>query len=273
MLIVHPLLLTLGLTVGARGLLQWLATDRPRTPGLASVFVVGWLGGAATAISLPGVPILILLLSLVGARVVLGIRAGDAAELLLRGAAVVATRVCLGLGVALIVTLSGFPSFWANPIYAGTRWVDGLTGLLLLSAGLILLCEIIGLRVGRGRGGFAARSVPWLGEILGLALALAIYHDLDPTFDAVFFGAGMIVPASHSPWTVGFFSAGLAAVYVPLALTLASAAAASGQWSRWTRSPTLVAATAVLCLAVAIIGLGLLTGTYHGFSRRLGFTP
>lgn len=228
-MIVHSLLLTLGLTVGARGILQWLATDRPRTPGLASVFVVGWLGGAATAISLSGLSMLTLLLSLVGASVVLGIRAGDAAELLLRGAAVAATRMCLGLGVALIVTLSGFPSFWANPIYAGTRWVDGLTGLLLLSAGLILLCEIIGLRVGRGRGGFAARSVPWLGEILGLAL--------------------------------------------PLALTLASAAAASGQWSRWTRSPTLVAATAVLCLAVAIIGLGLLTGTYHGFSRRLGFPP
>lgn len=273
MLIVHSLLLTLGLTVGARGLLQWLATDRPRSTGLASVLGVGWLGGAATAISLPAIPILSLLLSLVGASVVLRSRAGDGAELILRGATVTASRVSLGLGVALIVTLSGFPSFYANPIYAGKQWVDGITGLLLLSAGLILLYEVIGLRVGRSLAALAARGVPWLSEILGLTLGLAIYHDLDPTFDAVFFGAGMIVPASHSPWTVGFFSAGLAAVYVPLALTLASAAAASGQWSRWTRSPTLVAATAVLCLAVAIIGLGLLTGTYHGFSRRLGFTP
>jgi hypothetical protein len=104
-------------------------------------------------------------------------------------------------------------------------------------------------------------------------LGLAIYHDLDPTFDAVFFGAGMIGPASHSPWTVGFFSAGLTAVYVPLAFTLASAATAYGQLSSSRRSPILAAATELLCLSVAIIGLGLLTGTYHGFSRRLGFTP
>lgn len=120
---VQWLLLILVLAGGPRGLLRWLATDRPRTPRLASVLGVGWLGGAATAISLPAVPILSLLLSLVGAGVVLRSRAGDGAELLLRGAAVTASRVSLGLGVALIVTLSGFPSFWANPIYAGTRWV------------------------------------------------------------------------------------------------------------------------------------------------------
>jgi hypothetical protein len=181
--------------------------------------------------------------------------------------------VSLGFGLALIVTLSGFPSFWANPIHAGKEWVDGLTGLLLLGAGLLLLCEVIGLREGGNGAGFAARGVPFLSEILGLALGLAIYHDFDPTFDAVFFGAGMIVPASHSPWSVGSFSAGLAAVYVPLAHTLASAATAHGQVFRWTRFPILAAPTVLLCLAVAIIGLALVTGTYHGFSQRLGFAP
>ena len=230
-------------------MLQWLATDRPRTPGLVSVLGVAWLGGAATAISRPGVPILILLLSLVGASVVLGIRAGDPRESLQRVASVAATRVCLGLGVALIVTLSGFPSFWADPIQAGKRWADRVTGLLLLGTGLILLRGVIGLRARGSRRGFGARSVPWLSEIMGLALGLASYHDLDPTFDAVFFGAGMIGPASHSPWTVGIFSAGLTAVYVPLAFSLAPAATAYGQLSRSRRSPILVAATVLLCLA------------------------
>jgi hypothetical protein len=175
--------------------------------------------------------------------------------------------------VALIVTISGFPSFYANPIYAATWWVDGIAGLLFISAGLILLREVFGLRLGGKRRDIAVRSLPWICEILGMALGLAIFHDLDPTFDAVFFRVGMIVPSSHSPWTVGFFSAGLTAVYAPLALALASAAQTHEPWTRWVRSPVLAGLTALFCLSVTMIGLGLMTGTYHGFSRSLGFAP
>lgn len=39
------------------------------------------------------------------------------------------------------------------------------------------------------------------------------------------------------------------------------------------RSRIPVTITVVLGLVVAIIGLGLVTDTYHGFSRRLGLTP
>ena len=272
MLIVYPLLLAFALSAGGTGFLWLLAANGPRAPGPASVFGVAWLGGAATAISLPAIPVLTVLLPLVGGSVILGMRAGDSEtpEHIVRGAAVAATRVCLGLGVALIVTLSGFPSFWANPIYAGTRWVDGLTGLLLLGAGLILLCALAGFRGGGSRRGFITWWVPWLSEIVGLALGLAIYHDLDPTFDAVFFDAGMIAPASHSPWTVASFSAGLAGVYVPLAMALASAALAGAGMEK--RSWVAVTITAVLGLVVAIMGLGLVTDMYHGFGRRLGST-
>lgn len=253
-------------------MLQWLATDRPRTPGLTSVLGVGWLGGAATAISFPGVPILTLLLFLVGATLVVGSRTGNGRGDLPGGAGVAATRLCLGLGTALTVTLSGFPAALAAPIYTGKGWVDTLSGLLLLGASVFLSCEVIGIHVGRSRGALGGRGVSWVSEILGLSVGLAVYHDLDPTFDAVFFKVGMIGPASHSPWTVAFFSVGLAGVYVPLALAVGSVARGM-RMSMPGRSRVLIAITVLLGLTIAIMGFGLVTGTYHGFSRRMGFTP
>lgn|GEM_PF-2748092 len=271
--IVYRLLATLVVAAGSRGLLQWLATDRPRSPGWASVLGVGWLGGASTGVAVAGLPILTLLLALLGTRIIRGIRTGEASEPLQQGVVVATTRMALGLGVGLVITLSGFPSGYANAVYAGKRWVDAIAGLFLLGGGLVLLSEVIGVGARGSRRRLAMRLGGWRGEILGLALALALYHDLDPTFDAVFAGVGMMVAASHSPWTVGFFSAGLTGVYVPLTMSLASLAQLSIQPFRRKGLSALAAVTALFCLAVVIFGFAMVVGTYHAFSRRLGFTP
>ena len=152
--------------------------------------------------------------------------------------------------VGFVVTISGTPAAAARAIY-GSEWAIHLvSGLVLLAWGPVRLL-----------GRLLRPSSSWALEagsagILGVAIAMLLYHELDPVYDSVFFATGNIVAASHAPLTVAPFAAGLVLTYL---LAAAAVRAMAASWA--SARPGASRAGRVLGgLATALIGLAVLTG-------------
>ena len=80
-------------------------------------------------------------------------------------------------------------------------------------------------------------------------MGLVRYHELDPSFDSVFFATGNAVASSHAPLTVAVFSTALSVLHFVVAAT-------ASRWRLPAARALAGAGTVVLGAAVAGSGLG-----------------
>lgn len=255
-------------TVAARVLLDASGLRLTGSPGILGVLGAAWLGGVAFPASWPALPVTVSVLGLLASILVLSVRNGQPPWEIRRRALATTASFCSGLATALVVTFSGFPGSYASMVYAGKGWVDLAAGGTVAVQGLVLVGRVLGLDMLGGGGGLGRRKGrhrTWEPALLGLAVGLTIYHDIDPTFDSAFFATGTAVATSHSPGAVIFFLFGAGLVYAATAWGL------GGLQPYGPRARRGVSASAVL-LDFATMGLGvaLAVGVYHPVARGLG---
>jgi hypothetical protein len=141
----------------------------------------------------------------------------------------------VGFSLTFVVAISGAPAPVAQAIYRGHDLIElGVGGLLALWGALIAV---------RVPALIEARS-EWWAAGLGVATGLLFYHELDPSYDSVFFATGNAVAASHAPLTVATFATALSILYL-------GAAARAVRWRLPIGRTLAGAATALVGVAVA----------------------
>lgn len=141
-----------------------------------------------------------------------------------------------GFSLAFVVAISGAPDLVARGIYRAHRAIEVALGGLLALWGALVAVRVPAL--------IEARS-GWWAAGLGVATGLLFYHELDPSYDSVFFATGNAVASSHAPLTVVTFSTALSALYL-------AAAAQAARW-RLPAARTLAGAGTAL-VGVAVVG-------------------
>ena len=146
-----------------------------------------------------------------------------------------------GFSLTFVVAIGGVPDPLARAMYRAHHPLGevALGGLLLLW-GLAVTVRVP--PHVRARSG-------WYAAALGVAMGLARYHELDPSFDSVFFATGNAVAASHAPLTVAVFSTALSVLHFVVAAT-------ASRWRLPAARALAGAGTAVLGAALAGAGLG-----------------
>jgi hypothetical protein len=145
------------------------------------------------------------------------------------------TLFVVGFSLTFVVAISGAPDRVAQAIYRAHDFIElGVGGLLALWGALIAV---------RVPALIEARS-EWWATGLGVATGLLFYHELDPSYDSVFFATGNAVAASHAPLTVATFATALSLLYL-------AAAAPAARWRLPIGRTLAGAATALVGVAVA----------------------
>lgn len=141
-----------------------------------------------------------------------------------------------GLSLTFSIAISGAPDPVARAIYRAHSVIEVAVGAVLAVWGALVAVRV--------PAPVEARS-GWLAAALGVATGLLFYHELDPSYDSVFFATGNAVASSHAPLTVAVFSTALSVLYL----------AAAAQALRW-RSPAgrTLAGTGTALLGVAVAG-------------------
>lgn len=142
-----------------------------------------------------------------------------------------------GFSLAFVVAISGAPDPVAQAIYRAHKLIEVPVGGLLILWGTVVAVRVPAL--------VEARS-GWLATGLGVATGLLLYHELDPSYDSVFFATGNAVASSHAPLTVTAFSTGLSLVYF----------AAAAQATRW----NLPAGRTLAGVGTALVGVAVAGG-------------
>ena len=146
-----------------------------------------------------------------------------------------------GFSLTFVVAIGGVPDPLARAMYRAPHPLGevALGGLLLLW-GLAVTVRVPS-HVRARAGSYAAG--------LGVAMGLVRYHELDPSFDSVFFATGNAVASSHAPLTVAVFSTALSVLHFVVAAT-------ASRWRLPAARALAGAGTVVLGAAVAGSGLG-----------------
>lgn len=193
------------------------------------VLLAGFLGGWALAFTRP------FFLLLVPFATVAWLRTRGSAAPSPRWLCLAPALFLAGFSLTFVVTISGAPNLVARAIYRAHNLIEVAVGGLLFLWG-----ALVAVRVPR----FVEARPEWWAAGLGVAVGVLFYHELDPSYDSVFFATGNAVASSHAPLTVAAFSTALSVLYF----------AAASQAARWCprAARTLVgAATAVVGAAVA----------------------
>lgn len=140
-----------------------------------------------------------------------------------------------GFSLTFVVAISGVPNLVAQGIYGAHKVIEVAVGALLVLWGALVAVRVPALI--EARAGWSAAG-------LGVATGLAFYHELDPSYDSVFFATGNAVASSHAPLTVAIFSTALSALYL-------AAAAQAARWRLPAARPLAGAGTALVGVAVA----------------------
>lgn len=114
-----------------------------------------------------------------------------------------------GFALAFSVAISGAPDALARAIYAAHGATERVLAALVALWGALIAVRV--------PAAIAAQPGPWAAG-LGTVTGLVFYHELDPSYDSVFFATGNAVAASHAPLTVGVFATALAGLYLAVAL-------------------------------------------------------
>jgi hypothetical protein len=175
----------------------------------------GFLGGIAASGMAITAPILAgALATCLGARTASS-RNGNGPPL--RSILVPAVTFGIGFAVAFSTPISGTPAAYAAFVSAGRRVVDIAGGILLVGLGAWALAagRLAWRRRVAGRPRWPHGLSPTVAAAAGGAvMGLLLFHDLDPTYDSVFFSTGLAVAESHWPRAAYAFSLGLAIIYV-----------------------------------------------------------
>ncbi len=194
------------------------------------VLVAGFVGGWALAFTRP-----LFLLLLIPFATVVSLRARGRAAFTPRRPWLPPALFLIGFSLTFVVAISGAPDLVARVIYRAHSLIELAVGGLLVLWGALVAVRVPAL--------VEARS-GWFAAGLGVATGLLFYHELDPSYDSVFFATGNAVASSHAPLTVAAFSTALSVLYFVVA----------AQAARWRLSAgrTLAgAATALVGVAVA----------------------
>ena len=140
-----------------------------------------------------------------------------------------------GFSLAFVVAIGGAPALVAQSIYRAHEVIETAAGSLLGLWGALVAVRVPVL--------VEARS-GWWAAGLGVTVGLLFYHELDPSYDSVFFATGNAVAGSHAPLTIATFSTALSVLYVAAALS-------AGRWRPPAGRSIAGAATALLGVAVA----------------------
>jgi len=221
-----------------------VAVYAPGIPLRGSVWMAALAGGAALAFTRPFLLVLAPYLA-----VLLDGRASE-----LRGPVLYLG----GFALAFIVTIGGMPRPIATTIYGAERLVDVVGGLIFLLLGVLAVIRAWRFEASRPRGAKGRAILLWtFAAALGLTTGALMYHELDPTYDSVFFATANAEPASHAPLTVALFTAALGGVY------LVAGGAARALIAKARGGDAILRAVQVVAgLATAALGLALLTDRF-----------
>jgi len=257
--------LAIAASIGAYGLVfgvDWppIATEPSSS---LRVLVVALVGGVALAFNKAMLPLHLLL----AGRLDWGGVSGNASQV--RGLERVPYRagLCLlGFGLAFVVGISGRPRVLSQPLYAYAKGIARVAGGVLILGGLVASVEVM---AGLGRGRILGRILGnWKGLLdvaAGMALGLALYHDIDPTYDSLFFATGTAVAASHSALAVAVFVVASGATLLAVAWGLLRAASLAPRVTALLYGIHLLGAGGILA-----VGTLLTTGAYEGFATMVG---
>lgn len=172
----------------------------------------------------------------------------------LRSTVVPAVAFGAGFAVAFSTPISGTPAAYAAIISAGRRVLDVGGGIILGGLGAWSLAAG-GLARRRGAAGRlrwpVGLSPTVAAAVGGLLMGLLLFHDLDPTYDSVFFSAGLAVAESHWPRAAYAFALGLGTIYVLGIGWL-------GGWAKRGAGPRRAVVTIQRIAAVAVMVLGII---------------
>ncbi len=164
----------------------------------------------------------------------------------------------VGFASAFIVTIGGMPKAIAAAIYGAERVVDVVGGLIFLLLGVLAVIRAWRFDLSWPRGAKGRGILRWTSAAaLGLTTGALMYHELDPTYDSVFFATANAKAASHAPITVALFTTALGSVY------LVAGGAARALVAKTRAGDTILrAGQFAAALATALLGLALLTGRF-----------
>lgn len=168
------------------------------------VLVAGFVGGWALAFTRP-----LLLFLLIPFATVVWLRTSGRPSHTARWSWLPPALFLTGFSLTFAVAISGVPEPLARAIYGAHGVIETAVGAVLALWGAVVAVHVPA-RV-------EARSA-WLAAGLGIATGLLFYHDLDPSYDSVFFATGNAVASSHAPLTVAVFSTALSILYFAAAV-------------------------------------------------------
>jgi hypothetical protein len=195
------------------------------------VLVTGVLGGWALAFTRP-----LLLFVLIPFATVLWLRTSRRPSHTARWAQLPSALFLAGFSLTFSIAISGAPDPVARAIYRAHSVIEVAAGAALAMWGVLVAVRVPAL--------VEARS-GWMAAALGVATGLLFYHELDPSYDSVFFATGNAIAGSHAPLTVAVFSTALSVLYL-------AAATQALSW-RFPAGRTL-AGTGTALLGVAVAG-------------------
>lgn len=198
------------------------------------VLVAAFLGGWALAFTRP------LLLLLVPFATIVWLRTRGRSASSTRWSWLSPALFLAGFSLTFVVAISGALDLVAQGIYRAHKSIEVAGGGLLVLWGVLVAVRVPAL--------IEARS-GWWAAGLGAATGLLFYHELDPSYDSVFFATGNAVASSHAPLTVVIFSTALSVLYL----------AAAVQVGRW-RPP---AGRSLAGAATALVGATVASGWFE----------
>jgi hypothetical protein len=193
------------------------------------VLVTAFLGGWALAFTRP------LLLLMVPLTTVIWLRTGRQGASRPQSPGLSPALFLIGFSLTFVVAISGAPDMIARAIYRAHKLLEIGVGALLVLWGALVAVRVPAL--------IDARPGWWAGA-LGGAAGLLFYHELDPSYDSVFFATGNAIASSHAPLTVAAFATALSVLYLVVAVQV-------GRWRLPVGRALGGAATAVIGVAVA----------------------
>jgi hypothetical protein len=240
---------------GARWAVYGLGSVQSGSPLQGYVLFSAFTGGVALAFSLP------FLLVVVPCLTVLSLRRPTEV-----GSSAFGERVNWGplefylavFAPAFVVTISGFPTALATPIYRSEWLIDPTGGALFLFWGGGVVMGLLPGEPGRSPSPVWRRVVSQgPAGVLGASTGALMYHELDPAYDSVFFFTANAVAASHAPLTVAVFTIGLGLTYMA-AGSVATAVASRARWGLM----VLLVGRILSGIATVTIGLLVLTDRF-----------
>lgn len=214
------------------------------------------VGGVALAFSSSTLPLLVLYLT-----VLFTAETASSEPERGHGSMLPATLFLMAFVTAFVITISGIPSFVANPIYKGKQIINIAGGVLIVLYGLKAFGKS-GIMKSVGFLSGPSKKVSPMVEalVVGFIGGLLLFHHLDPFYDSVFFLTGRAGPLSHHPLSVGSFGLGLGAMYVALAYGFGLLI------NSWQRARALAWIKGVISVLTVTLGVSFTTGTFSSLA-------